>query len=56
MLVACYVLVHGNDVVIYTYEIQQMHATFYWVSTIIDIKTCGLPNNYMFLYVIGVIT
>ena len=25
MLVACYVLVHGNDIVIYTYEIQQIH-------------------------------
>ena len=25
MLVGCYVLVHGNDIVIYTYEIQQIH-------------------------------
>ena len=33
MLVACYMLVHGNDIVIYTYEIQQIHITFYWVST-----------------------
>ena len=35
MLVACYVLVNGNDIVIYTYEIQQIHFTFYWVSTYI---------------------
>ena len=33
MLVACYVLVHGNDNVIYTSEIQQIHVTIYWVST-----------------------
>ena len=33
MLVACYMLVHGNDIVVYTYEIQQIHVTFYWVST-----------------------
>ena len=33
MLVACYMLVHGNDIVIYTYEIQHIHITFYWVST-----------------------
>ena len=26
-------LVHGNDIVIYTYEIQQLHVTFYWVRT-----------------------
>ena len=25
MLVACYLLVHGNDNVIYTYQIQQIH-------------------------------
>ena len=35
MLVACYVIVHGNDIVIYTYEIQRMQVTFYWVSTYI---------------------
>ena len=33
MLFPRYVLVHGNDIVIYTYEIQQIHVTFYWVST-----------------------
>ena len=33
MLVECYVLVHENDIVIYTYEIQQLHVTFYYVST-----------------------
>ena len=33
MLVACYVLVHENDIVIHTYEIQQTHVAFYWVST-----------------------
>ena len=33
MLVACYVLVHGNEIVIYTYEIQEIHVTFYRVST-----------------------
>ena len=26
-------LVHGNDIVIYPYGIQQIHITFYWVST-----------------------
>ena len=26
-------LVHGNDTVIYTSELQQIHATFYWVGT-----------------------
>ena len=26
-------LVHVNDIVIYTYEIQQIHVTFYLVST-----------------------
>ena len=26
------VLVHGNDIVIYAYEIHLMHVTFYWVS------------------------
>ena len=26
-------LVHRNYIVIYTYEIQQIHVTFYWVST-----------------------
>ena len=31
MLVACYVLVHGTDMVINTYEIQQIHVTFYLV-------------------------
>ena len=30
---ACYGLVHGNDIVVYTYKIQQLHVTFYWVST-----------------------
>ena len=25
-------LVQGNDIVIYAYEIQQKHVTFYWVS------------------------
>ena len=33
MLVACYGLVHGNDIFIYTYEIHLIHVTFYWVST-----------------------
>ena len=33
MRVACYVLVHGNDIAIYTSEIQQIHVAFYWVST-----------------------
>ena len=33
MLITCYVLVNGNDIVIHTYEIQQIHITFYWVST-----------------------
>ena len=33
MLVACYMLVYGNDIVIYTYEINQIHVTFYLVST-----------------------
>ena len=33
MLIACHVLAHGNDIGIYTYEIQQIHVTFYWVST-----------------------
>ena len=28
MLVACYVLVHRNHIVIYTYEIQQIQVTF----------------------------
>ena len=28
MLVACYMLVHGNDIVIYSCEIQQIHVTF----------------------------
>ena len=32
-LIACYVLVDGNDVVINTHEIQQIHVTFYLVST-----------------------
>ena len=26
-------LLHGNDIVINTYEIQQIHVTFYLVST-----------------------
>ena len=25
-------LVQGNDIAIYTYDIQQIHITFYWVS------------------------
>ena len=33
MLITCYMLVHVNDIVIYTYEIQQIHITFYSVST-----------------------
>ena len=33
MLVTCYVLVHRNDMVINTYKIQQIHVTFYLVST-----------------------
>ena len=33
MLIAYYVLVDGNDIVTYTYEIQQIHVTFYMVST-----------------------
>ena len=33
MLVACYMLVYGNDILIYTYEINQIHVTFYLVST-----------------------
>ena len=28
-------LVHGNDIVINTYEIQPIHVTFYCVSTYI---------------------
>ena len=28
-------LVHGNDIVLYTYEIQRIHVIFYWVSTYI---------------------
>ena len=32
MLVACYGLVHGNDIVIYTYEIYQIHVTYYLVN------------------------
>ena len=48
MLVACYVLVHGNDIVIYTYEIQQIHVTFYLVSKYKCIRTCGLHNNHTF--------
>ena len=35
MLVACYVLVHWNEMVFNTYEIQQIHVTFYLVSTYI---------------------
>ena len=33
MLVACWVLVHVNDIVIYTYEIHLIHVIFYWGST-----------------------
>ena len=33
MLVACYMLVYGNDIVIYTYEINQIHVIFSLVST-----------------------
>ena len=33
MLVACYMLVYENNIVIYTYEINQIHVTFYLVST-----------------------
>ena len=33
MLITCYVLVHITDMVINTYEIQQIHVTFYSVST-----------------------
>ena len=29
---ACYGLVRGNAIVIYTYEIHQIHVTYYWVS------------------------
>ena len=32
-LVACYVLVHEIDVIIYAYEIDQIHVIFYLVST-----------------------
>ena len=32
MLVACYGLVHGDDLVLYTYEIHQIHVTFYLVK------------------------
>ena len=28
-LIACYVLVHGNELVVSTYEIHQIHATYY---------------------------
>ena len=33
VLVACYMFVYGNDIVINTYEINQIHVTFYLVST-----------------------
>ena len=33
LLVACYMLVNENDIVIYTYEINQIPVTFYLVST-----------------------
>ena len=33
MLVACYMLVHWNNMVFNTYEIQQIHVTFYLIST-----------------------
>ena len=32
MLMACYGLVQGNDLVIYTYEIHQIHVTDYLVN------------------------
>ena len=49
-------LVHGNDIVINTYEIQQIHIHFIGLVHINYIRTCGLPNNYTLLYVLGVIT
>ena len=33
MLVACYVLVHEIDMMIYAYEIDQIHVIFYLLST-----------------------
>ena len=49
-------LVHGNDIVIYPYEIQQIHITFIGLVHINDIRTCRLPKNYTLLYVLVVIT
>ena len=34
--IARYGLVHGNDIVIYTYEIQQIHITFIGLVHLID--------------------
>ena len=33
MLVASYVLVHEIDIIIYAYEMEQIHVIFYMVST-----------------------
>ena len=33
MLVACYVLVHEIDIIIYAYEIEHIYVIFYLVST-----------------------
>ena len=52
---SCYRLVHGNDIVIYTYEIHQIHVTFYLVNVYIYIYISLLLVHEFTLYALSLI-